>query len=129
MVVLALALVVTNLVTLTALVRLYLQPLDLPGPDPAVAAELDTTPAAGRTPSTRRLISIEILNPAELAATRGRLAGLAGSVAPKLTQRIVYDQTVKILREQLVAQQVVADVRLHTLRPSGARGPEGPESV
>ena len=90
-----------------------------PAPDGEAAAALDGTP---RPPvpkgSTRRLISIEILNPIELAGTRGRLVGLAGTLAPGLTRRIVYDQTLRILKQQLVDQQVLADVRLHTLRPA-----------
>ena len=90
--------------------------------DPAAAAALDGTPrppaAAG---GTRRLISIEILNAIELAGTRGRLASIAGSLAPGITRRIVYDQTLKILRGQLVEQQVRADVRLHVLRPATGR--------
>jgi hypothetical protein len=66
---------------------------------------------------TRRLITVEILNALELAAGRGgRLAGLAGSLAPGLTRRVVYDQTVKALRRELGRMVVHADVRLHTLR-------------
>ncbi|WP_375481965.1 hypothetical protein [uncultured Jatrophihabitans sp.] len=86
--------------------------------DATAAAALDRTP---RPPTvagmTRRLISVEILNALELAGTRGRLASIAGSLAPGITRRIVYDQTLKILKEQLVAQQVRADVRLHVLKP------------
>jgi hypothetical protein len=63
--------------------------------------------------SKDRLITIEILNPAELAATQSRFSGVAGGVAPGLIRKIVYDRTVQILREQLVAQGVQADVRLH----------------
>lgn len=90
--------------------------------DPSAAAALDRTPSPPSSGTTRRLISIEILNAVELASTRGKLAGLAGSLAPGLTRRIVYDQTLKILREQLVDQQVRADVRLHVLRPLEERG-------
>lgn len=120
MVVLVVLLVLTNLVTLGALGYFVLRPADpaRQRPDRAAAAALDRSPrpptAAG---GTRRLISIEILNPIELAGTRGRILGIAGSLAPGLTRRIVYDRTLKILRTQLVDQHVVADVRIHTLRP------------
>lgn len=120
MLVLVIVLAVTNLVTLGALLYLYLEPIEAPGPDPGAADALDRSPrpaAAVGPASERRLISIEILNPIELAGTRGRLAGIAGTLVPGLTRRIVYDQTLKIVKEQLVEQHVVADVRLHTLRP------------
>ncbi len=43
--------------------------------------------------------------------------GIAGSIAPRITRRVVYDQTVKILRQQLEVHRVIADVRVHTMRP------------
>jgi hypothetical protein len=49
--------------------------------------------------------------------------GIAGSFVPHLTRRIVYDQTVRQLRDQLAAHNVVADVRVHVLplrQPDGA---------
>lgn len=121
MLVIVIVLAVTNLAMLAALVWLYrfLDGRAADRPDPLVAASLDATPTAGPTSTsrTRRLISIEVLNPIELAGSRGRLAGLAGSIAPRLTRRVVNDQVVKILRQQLVEQQVVADVRVHTVHP------------
>ena len=72
---------------------------------------------AGVTGRDRRLITIEILNPIELATARaGRVAGLAGSLAPGLTRKLVYDQTLRTLRRELDEQNVLADVRVHTLR-------------
>jgi hypothetical protein len=117
-VVLVVVLIVTNLVALGGLGYLYLRPPDVPGLDRDAAAALDQSPRPA-TPlgGTRRLITIEILNPIELAGTRGRLIGIAGSLAPGLTRRIVYDQTLRILKKQLGEQHVVADVRMHTLRP------------
>ncbi|MGI8680496.1 MAG: hypothetical protein ACR2LX_17790 [Jatrophihabitans sp.] len=118
MLTLVIVLVVTNLATLGVLAYLYLGPADGPRPDTAASDALNRTPRPPAVPGgTRRLISIEILNPIELAGTKGRIAGIAGSLVPGLTRRIVYDQTLKILKQQLVDQQVVADVRLHTLRP------------
>ena len=112
-------LVATDVVALSALAWLLLRPPAWLRPDPQAAAALDRAPhppvPAG---VTRRLITIEILNPIELAGTRGRLASLAGTVAPGLTRRVVYDQTLRIVREQLLEQQVHADVRVHTLRPA-----------
>ena len=74
------------------------------------------------TNGSRRVLTIEILNPVELAATRGRVVGIAGSLVPALTKRIVYDQTLKQMRKQLVDQGVVADVRLVKVTPAGAPG-------
>jgi hypothetical protein len=122
-IVLVIVLAVTNLICLGVLLRERLYS-SLPDEqdDPQVQSALAVMPPVVGAPSRdRRFISIEILNPIELAGTRGRMLGIAGSIAPGLTRRIVYDQTVKILRGQLVKQHVVADVRLHTLRPAGAQ--------
>ena len=121
MLVLVLVLVGTNLLTLALVVRWRLRPVDHPTPDPVVAASIEAMRPATSTSSTRRIITIEILNPIELAGTRGRLAGIAGSLAPGITRRIVYDQAIRNLRHQLVQERVVADVRLHTVSPA----PEG----
>ncbi|MDP9117554.1 MAG: hypothetical protein M3O28_09960 [Actinomycetota bacterium] len=130
MLILLSVLVVTNMLTAAALLRMRLrrgaagQARDSPSPesqapDPQVLAALAAAsrgqPAVGRS---RRFISIEILNPIELAGARNRVFGIAGSFVPDLTRRVVYDQTLKILRTQLVEHQVVADVRVHTLRPA-----------
>lgn len=113
MLILVVLLVLTNVVTAGVLVRVLLRPRDVPAPDPVAAAALT------RATGARRLISIEILNPLELAAARGWLGGVAGSIAPGLTRRIVHDQTIRIVRQQLAEQQVVADVRLHALPAPG----------
>ncbi len=120
MLVLVIVLVVTNLVTLGVVIWLHLRPADHPDLDPAVAALL--TPAlrsaSSSSTGTRRFITIEILNPIELAGTRGRLAGIAGSLAPGFTRRVVYDKALKMVRRHLADEHVVADVRLHvTTRP------------
>ncbi len=113
MVVLVVLLIVTNLVTVGALAYLALRPDDHPKPDAALARTLDRLPPVASSSATRRVISIEILNPIEVAATRGRLAGIAGSLVPGLIRRIVYDQTIKTMRRDLAEEKVVADVRLH----------------
>jgi hypothetical protein len=115
----------TNLATLAALGVLVLRRrTDHPAPDRVLAAALDAMTPPTSTTSGRRVITVEILNALELAGRRGRLAGLAGSVAPGLVRRIVHDQAIRTLQQQLAAEHVVADVRLHHLRPGAAGGPE-----
>jgi hypothetical protein len=110
-------LIATNLASLGLLAWYLLRPVDHPRPDEAVAHRLSRhrRPAVS-TSSTRRVITIEILNVIELAGSRGRLAGLAGSLVPGLTHRLVYDQAMKLVRRQLADESVVADVRLHVMR-------------
>jgi hypothetical protein len=133
---LVIVLVLTNVATLVLLVvlmrhRLAFRPAVDDVTDVRVADAISSTarpvgPAAsaGRT---RRVITIEILNPIELAGVRGRMFGIAGSFVPHLTRRIVYDQTVRQLREQLATHHVVADVRIHVLpaEPPDAPGTAG----
>jgi hypothetical protein len=111
--VIVIVLIVTNLATLGALVWLHVRPAEQPAPDTELAASLGERRRPAGT--TRRIITIEILNPVELAGTRGRLAGIAGSLAPGIARRIVYDQAIRTLRHQLAQERVVADVRLHTV--------------
>lgn len=63
--------------------------------------------------TTGVFITVEILNPLEVASTRVKLAGVAGTVAPSLITKIVNEQAVKVLRRQLDSQGVRAEVRLH----------------
>ena len=118
MLILLIALIVTNLVTLGVLAWFALRPVQHPSPDQAMARSLDARRPASSTSSVRRVITIEILNPIELAGSRGRWAGIAGSLAPGLTNRVVYDQAIKLVRRQLGHHDVVADVRLHVLDPN-----------
>jgi hypothetical protein len=126
--VLVIVLIVTNLATLGALAWFELRPVVQPRPDDALARSLN---AALRPPvstsGSRRLITIEILNPIELAGSRGRLAGIAGSLAPGITRRIVHEQAMKLVKRQLAAEKVVADVRLHAVPPQ-QRPPVPPSS-
>lgn len=86
--------------------------------DPVVATALARSERTGAPANrTRRVITVEVLNPIELAAARGRIVGVAGSLAPGFVTRLVHEQTVKTLRRELTAQGVVAEVRLHTLAP------------
>ena len=119
MLVLLIILVVTNLVTLGAVLYLRFRPAEDVVDDPAVEQAFAAAPQPGTQSANRvrQLISIEILNPIELAGARGRVLGIAGSFAPGFTRRLVYDQTAKTLRQELAQRSVVADVHVHTLRP------------
>jgi hypothetical protein len=66
-------------------------------------------------PTTTALISIEILNPAALAARESRFAGVLGSVTPSLLRGIVYKRTADTLRTQLQEYGVEAEVKVHGL--------------
>lgn len=116
MLALSIALVATNVATASAAWRFWRRLRAHVTIDPEVRAVLTTQPATGGSRGTRHLISVEILNPIELAGTRGRMLAVAGSLAPGLTRRLVYHHTLKELRQQLLEQQVIADVRLHVLR-------------
>lgn len=139
MLALVVVLVATNIVTVVAFVvylrRRTTQSAGETTPDPRVAEMLAAAAAAraaGAGPTaggTRRIISIEILNPLELAGVRGRVFGIAGSFVPHLTRRIVYDQTVRQLREQLAAHHVVADVRVHVLPADRGAAPVASQPI
>lgn len=74
--------------------------------------ELEAAFTAGK----RRVITIEILNPLELASTKHRFGGLAGAVAPRALRKLVYEQTVREMKVQMVEEGVVAEVGLHAAR-------------
>lgn len=81
-------------------------------PAAPVSPDLETTFDAGR----RRLISIEILNPIELATSRVKMAAILGAMRPSLLNRVVYTQAVKQVSATLEAEGVVAEVRIHGAR-------------
>lgn len=120
---LVIVLLVTNVVTALVLARRF-----RPGPPVGDALEVFEAPRPpGVSERNRRLITIEVLNPLELATARGgRIAGLAGTLAPGFTRRLVYDQVFKTLRTELDAMAVHADVRLHTLRAIARPQPSAP---
>lgn len=70
---------------------------------------LEISPAAPTPPA---LITVEILNPMELAQRESRLAQAFGSLAPALIRRRVYDIVAQRLTEQIRAQGVEADIRV-----------------
>jgi hypothetical protein len=115
-VVLVVVLLVTNLLTALAVVALWRRSRKPELPDDATEVFAAPRPAGIRG-RDRRVITVEILNPIELATARGgRVAGLAGTLAPGFTRRLVYEQTLRVLRRELGAKDVLADVRVHTLR-------------
>ncbi len=61
------------------------------------------------------LISIEILNPVDLASQESPLAGPLGRVAPGLIRKLVYQRAADMLRQQLGEHGVQAEVRIHGL--------------
>lgn len=65
------------------------------------------------TESKRMLISIEILNPMQLAAQQSWFASVFGNLSPALIRKIVNERTQKMLESQLKEYGVEADVRLH----------------
>jgi hypothetical protein len=124
--VLVLVLAATNVVSLAVLCHYLLKPTPQPQPDARVRAYLAEQRPAVSTSGVRRVITIEILNPLELAGKRGRLVGLAGSLAPGITRRVVYDQAIRLVRRQLSAENVVADVRLCIIAPEQATATDIP---
>jgi hypothetical protein len=81
-------------------------------PGAPMAPDLVATFGAG----PRRMLAVEILNPIELASTKVKAAGLLGAVRPALLTKIVYDQAVKQVVDQLETEGVLADVRVHAAR-------------
>jgi hypothetical protein len=59
-----------------------------------------------------RLITIEILNPMELAARESRFAQLFGGLTPALVRQQVIQQAAARIRAQLEAEGVEADLRI-----------------
>ena len=83
----------------------------------ALAAAWNALPAdtAALLKNNGALISIEILNPVELASQESPLAGPLGQVAPGLIRKLVYQRAAEMLRQQLGEHGVQAEVRIHGL--------------
>lgn len=132
MLVLVIVLIVTNAASLAVLAAVVRRRHDAPdATDSRVAAAVsEALPPTGRVMGRgRRIITIEILNPIELAGHRSRMFGIAGSFVPDFTRRLVYEQTAKVLRDKLVDHSVVADVRVHTVDVAAGPDRESPEVV
>jgi hypothetical protein len=63
--------------------------------------------------SQTEVISIQLLNPMELAAQQSKLAGVFGSLTPSLVRRIVHNEAIKITRRELEKHGAKAEVRFH----------------
>ncbi|TSE01983.1 hypothetical protein FOS14_00900 [Skermania sp. ID1734] len=114
------ALIVLQVLTLAALVALmlYVRQIRAHTHDAAATLILEPPPPPEIAESFRaghgRLLSVEILNPIELATSQAKFAGaVAGSLVPGLVRQIVYEQAAKILNEELPKQGVKAEVRIH----------------
>lgn len=71
-----------------------------------------TIQAAGFLPGPRTRITIEILNPMELAAQQHWIAGTLGSLAPALVRKIVNEMAMRIIRDELVKYGAKAELGL-----------------
>lgn len=79
-------------------------------------AEMGAQPAALKNEFAQlkpMLLTVEILNPMELARKESWFAGAFGSITPQLVQQIVYRRTRSIMLDMLEQFQVKAEVRLH----------------
>jgi len=63
--------------------------------------------------SAPQLLTIEILNPMELAAEKSWIAGTISSLSPGFIRRKVYEQTREILKDKLVDFGVEAEVKIY----------------
>lgn len=83
----------------------------LRGVSPLKGAQPDLADVLGH--GRREIIAIEILNPMELAAKESWFAEKFGSLTPNLVRKIVHDQAMKIVEQQLQSFGAKAAVKLH----------------
>jgi hypothetical protein len=77
---------------------------------------MQTLPADAQAllgPERPLLLSIEILNPMQVAATQSWFASTFGSLTPGLVRRVVYERAVGIVRQEVLKHGLEAEVRLH----------------
>jgi hypothetical protein len=80
----------------------------------ATLTELELPAAPPLLPARERpFITVEVLNPIELATAQSRAGALVGSVRPQMVTKIVYDQVAKRVLEGLEEEGAVAEVRVH----------------
>lgn len=108
--------VITLLVSLGLLawvVKLRTRLATLEAQASALASRLGTMPAPMRDTSGKPMfLTIEILNPVELARKESWFAGAFASLTPTLLKRIVYARTLTIMQDQLLQFDVKADVQI-----------------
>lgn len=73
------------------------------------APDLEKLLGSGQRP----LVTLDILNPMEVAAQQSWFVDKFGALAAPVVRRIVYEQTASMLRDQLGEHGVRAQVRLH----------------
>ncbi len=73
------------------------------------------------------VITIEIRNHAEVAASRSALAKPLALLTPGILRNIVHRETVKMMRSELADNGVDADVRLRRVGPRVPVDPDPPE--
>lgn len=61
----------------------------------------------------RRIITVEILNPTELAIAKSKFAKHFMSLAPETINKLVYKEARDILAQQLPSFGVIAEVKVH----------------
>ena len=89
-----------------------------PPPPPAVLQ-------GARSVAKGRVLTIEILNPLELASSQNWVAGIASSLAPALVTKIVYERAAKMMKEELGKFGVEAVVQIQTgVAPSQPAAPQ-----
>lgn len=81
-------------------------------PSAPMAPDLEAVLGSGK----RRLLVIEILNPIELARSRSRASTVLAAMAPDKLRKLVIEQTAREMSEQMLAEGVQADVRVHAAR-------------
>lgn len=108
-----------TLLTLAACLILLWRNLHLTRLLNQLETQLEQLPAVPRPaalpPSENRrahLITIEILNPMELAVRESRFAQLFGGLTPALVRQQVVQQAAARIRSQLEAEGVEADLRI-----------------
>ena len=81
-------------------------------PSVPVAPDLEAVLGTGK----RRLLVIEILNPIELARSRSRASSVLAAMAPDKLRKLVVEQTAREMSEQMLAEGVEVDIRVHAAR-------------
>lgn len=79
----------------------------------ALHQRVDGEPGVALPARSGTVISVEILNPFELATHDSRLARPLIAIAPGVIHRIVYRRTAQIMTAQLAERGVRAEVKIH----------------
>lgn len=86
--------------------------------------------SGARTVGRGRILTVEIVNPLEVAAANSWIGGFAGNFAPSLVTKIVYEKAAKIMQDELGNHGVEAVVEIRsatagaTPKAPAAKSPE-----